>query len=110
MLLFNIKLSNRGKIFYWFFELSHFLMGFLIASFIYTTFLTNNLFIILVVMAISVLWEFGEYIVIKSSWINNFIKKLNYHIDKENFKDILLDLILDFSGAVVFIILRFIFF
>lgn len=84
LLLFNIKLSNRGKIFYWFFELSHFLMGFLIAGFIYTTFLTNNLFIILVVIAISVLWEFWEYIATRSSRTNHFIKKLNYYIDFDN--------------------------
>mgnify|MGYP001608686070 FL=1 len=105
LLLFNIKLSRRGAMFYWFFELSHFLMGFLIASLTYLTFSTNNITVILCVIASSVLWEFWEYVAIKFLWLNNFIKKLfNYHIDKQTFNDTLLDLILDLSGAIFFIV------
>ena len=110
LLLLNIKLSNRGKIFYWFFELSHFLMGFLIASLIYVTFSTNNITIILGVILLSVLWEFWEYVATKFYGLNNFIKKLfNYYIDKQTFKDTSLDLILDLGGAIFFIVLQSIF-
>jgi len=110
LLLLNIKLSNRGKIFYWFFELSHFLMGFLIASLIYTTLSTNNAVIILGVTTLSVLWEFWEYVATKFYGLNNFIKKLfNYHIDKQTLNDTSLDLILDLSGAIFFIVLQSIF-
>jgi len=110
LLLLNIKLSNRSKILYWFFELSHFLLGFLIASLIYVTFSTNNITIILGVILLSVLWEFWEYVATKFYGLNNFIKKLfNYYIDKQTFKDTSLDLILDLSGAVFFIVLQSIF-
>lgn len=108
LLLLNIKLSNRGKKFEWFFEISHFLMGFLIAGFIYTTISTNNLFILFGVMVVGILWEFWEYSATKFYWLNNFIKKLNYNIDRESIKDIYLDLSLDLSGALVFVILKFI--
>lgn len=82
---------------YWFFELEHFFGGFFVAMFLMN--FTDSVILIFAWLAIiTFLWELTEYLIFK------FRKsaKLN-----PGWKDTILDIILNFSGAAVFIFINF---
>lgn len=101
--LFVVSLSKYGNKLYWFFELAHFLGGFFMAMFL-SNFFSSQLFILLGVFMVGLLWELWELIVNKSNKLQQFlIKHFSYYIDKITWPDTLLDLFLDILGALVFI-------
>lgn len=107
LLVINIRFGRYGQDYYWFFEFSHFLMGFLIASFLFSSIHISNTKIVSVVLIVGILWEFWEYISYNFLSVSRFIKKhFNYFSEKQILWDTVLDLILDLSGALFFIILH----
>ena len=107
LLILNIRFSRYGNRFYWFFQLSHLLMGFLMSGFLHSELFLNYLQIISMVLLIGLAWELWEYVAVHSYLISKFIKKhLDYSIDKEGLKDNLFDLLLDLGGALLFLLLK----
>lgn len=100
-----ISLSKYGNKLYWFFESAHFIGGFFIAMF-FSNFSFENGSTIVLVLLIGMLWEAGELVVNKDRRIQQFlINKFNYYIDRETTPGIILDLFLDFLGAITFLYL-----
>jgi hypothetical protein len=87
---------------YWFFELAHFLGGFLTAFFL-SIFFQDIRTILIGVFFIGFFWELEEFIVNKSEWIKSFMAKRNIRQGPFTIPDTLLDLFLDVLGAFIFI-------
>jgi len=91
---------------YWFFESLHFLSGFFLAMFL-SNFTDSKIFIFLGIATVSFLWEIAEYLIGKVPELSiNFKKafslKKNMNLQPK-LQDTILDIILNFAGAVVFI-------
>lgn len=88
---------------YWFDETLHFLGGFFVAMFL-SNFINSWQVIFLGLAVISFLWEFAEYLLVKISYLSKLFRK-SFHTKPEwKLNDTLLDLFLNFSGAIVFIL------
>lgn len=76
---------------YWFFELEHFLGGFFMAMFL-SNFANSIVSIFIGLAVITFLWELAEYLIARS-------RKSNVN---PGWKDTMLDVILNFVGAIIF--------
>lgn len=104
-LLFGTK-YGFGFRHYWFFELEHFLGGFFIAMFLAN--FTDSLILIFIGLgAVSFLWELTEYLIKRFKKSENFMKK-TFDVKNVNpgWKDTILDIFLNFLGAIVFITVK----
>ena len=102
LVLVNITLSRNGKKLYWFYEISHFLGGFLLAG-LFINFFGGGM-ALLAVLVIGTLWEVHEVVVSKNKKIKSFLEnKFKYHIIPPTFSDTGLDLFLDVLGASVYL-------
>ncbi len=87
---------------YWFFELMHFLGGFFVAMFL-ASFLGSRLLILLGLAVVTFIWELAEYMLDKISAASRYFKKtFRANSTRYDFKDTILDIILNFAGAIVF--------
>ena len=103
--LFGMKFGF-GFRHYWFFEVEHFLGGFFITMFLAN--FTDSLILIFVGLGVaSFLWELFEYLMARFKKSKSYMKK-TFHIKNVNpgWKDTTLDIILNFSGAIVFITVK----
>jgi len=89
---------------YWFFEFSHLAAGFTIAAFL-SNFLMATAQIIIGAAFVGLIWEAGEIIIDKSEQIKNFLNKLNIRQGPITFLDTILDLGLDVTGALIFVLI-----
>ncbi len=103
--LVNSRLSKYGQKYYWFFELSHFLAGLLIAI-ILSYYINSSLLILVIVFLVGILWEIIEYLFHRNSYLNYVLKKLGFNSDYPNLKDTILDIFLDLLGACTLLILK----
>ena len=104
-ILFGIK-YGFGFRHYWFFEFEHSWGGFFIAMFLAN--FTDSLILIFVGLGIaSFIWELMEYLIARFKKSKNYMKK-TFHIKnvQPEWKDTTLDIILNFSGAIVFIVVK----
>lgn len=94
---------------YWFFETEHFLGGFFVAMFL-SNFTSSVVFVFVSLAVITFLWELLEYLISQFQKSVNYMKK-TFHLKSvaTSWKDTILDIILDFSGAAVFIMIKFLF-
>ena len=94
---------------YWFFEAEHFLGGFFVAMFL-SNFTSSVIFIFVSLAVITFLWELSEYLISRFRKSEKYMKK-TFHLKSvaTSRKDTILDIILNFSGAAVFIIITFLF-
>ena len=109
VLILNIVVGlflGFGKGHYWFFELMHFLGGFFVAMF-FANFTSSIVMIFSALAIVTFLWELGEYILDKIPTASRFFKK-TFRTDstKYDFKDAILDIVLNFAGATAFLYLR----
>lgn len=94
---------------YWFFEAEHFLGGFFVAMFL-SNFTGSIISIFIGLAIVTFLWELAEYLISQFQKSANYMKK-TFHLKSvaTSRKDTILDIILNFSGAAVFIIIKFLF-
>lgn len=92
----------KEKKVYWFFELSHFLGGFLIALFL-SNFSDDALNILYGVFLVGLFWEVYELTIDRSKKIRTFLSKFGIRQSLMTLPDTLLDLFLDMLGAFIFI-------
>ena len=91
-----------GKRHYWFFELEHFLGGFFVAMF-FANFTDSTRLILLGVAVVSAVWESAEYLVAKIPRVSEYLKMASHQRSvMPEWKDTVLDIILNFAGAFVF--------
>lgn len=103
--LINVYLGRFKLRFYWFFELSHFIGGFLVAMLL-SNFFSEVWLVILGTMTVGLLYEIWEIIIVKNSKISNFLeRKFKYYVMGVTPADTLLDISLDFAGVILFVIL-----
>ena len=90
---------------YWFFEMLHFVAGLFMAMFL-SNFFRSNATVLIGVGVVVFLWELAEYLIAKTPRTAKYIKKefKRKNITPE-WKDTVLDIVLDFAGALVFIYL-----
>src|SRR3989344_2032039 len=88
---------------YWFFEAEHFLGGFFVAMFL-SNFTDSVVSIFLGLVIVTFLWELSEYLISQFQKSANYMKK-TFHLKSvaTSWKDTILDIILNFFGAAVFI-------
>lgn len=88
---------------YWFDETLHFLGGFFVAMFL-SNFTNSWQMILLGLVGISFLWELAEYLLVKIKVLSKLFRK-SFHT-KPEYKpgDTVLDLCLNFAGALIFIL------
>jgi len=101
-LVFGIK-YGFGFRHYWFFEILHFLGGFFVAMFLVN--FTNSVASIFIGLAvITFLWELVEYLIACFRKSADYMKK-TFKVKNINpgWKDTILDIILNFTGAAVFV-------
>lgn len=110
MLAFALLVALYGVNFYigrrfpykkvhWFFEVSHFLAGFLLAAF-FADFFVSAFDVVLAAVLVGLLWELFEVITDRVSWLRHVMKP-----GPITPADTLLDLILDAAGALLFTVL-----
>lgn len=88
---------------YWFFEALHFLGGFFVAMF-FSNFFQSPAAILTGLGVIIFLWELTEYLIAKISRSAKYLKKTFKQKNiTPGWKDTILDVFLDFAGALVFI-------
>ena len=91
-----------GNRHYWFFEILHFLGGFFVAMF-FSNFFRSAIFIFTGLGIVTILWESTEILIAKIPVLSNFVKKKLRQKDvKPKLSDTILDIILNFTGAIVF--------
>ena len=104
LILINVTLSRKGKKLYWFYEISHFLAGFVLAG-LFVNFLGEKS-VLLAVLTVGIFWEVHEVVVSKNKKIKSFLEnKFKYYIIPPTFSDTGLDLFLDVFGAMVYLYL-----
>lgn len=93
---------------YWFFEAEHFLSGFFLAMFL-TNFISSKILIFTGIAIASFLWETAEYLLGKNQKLSANFKKIFNLVKNVNTRpkwpDTILDVILNFAGAAVFVYL-----
>lgn len=104
-LMFGIK-YGFGFRHYWFFETLHFLSGFFMAMFL-ANFTSSKILIFLGIALVSFLWETTEYLIGKIPKLSSQLKKTfdlrrNMNL-RPKWQDTVLDIILNFAGAAVFV-------
>lgn len=88
---------------YWFDETMHFLGGFFVAMFL-SSFTHSWQIIFLGLAGISFLWELAEYLLVRIKALSKLYEK-EFHTKPEyKFGDTMLDLFLNFIGAMIFIL------
>ncbi len=92
-LLFGMKLKFSYR-HYWFFELEHFLGGFFVAMFL-SNFVGSIIAIFSGLAIVTLVWEVTEYLIAR------FRKSI-----APKWKDTILDIFLNFLGAIIFILLK----
>ncbi len=87
---------------YWFYELLHFVGGFFVTMFL-SNFTNFWQMILLGLVGVSFFWELGEYLLVKIRSLSKLFRK-EFHT-KPEYKsgDMVLDLFLNFAGALVFL-------
>ena len=96
-------LLGFGRKHYWFFELLHFLGGFFVAMF-FANFFSSRASILLGLTAVTLLWELMEYLIAKIPTLSRrFQKTFRTGDTKYDLKDTILDVFLNFVGALLFI-------
>lgn len=104
-LTFGIK-YGFGFSNYWFFETLHFLSGFFLAMFL-ANFTESKILIFAGIAIASFLWETAEYLLgripkLSARFRKTFDLKKNIDIQPK-WQDTILDVILNFTGAAVFV-------
>lgn len=104
-LAFGIK-YDFGFRHYWFFEALHFLGGFFLVM-LSANFTDSKILIFIVIAIVSFLWEASEYLLgkipkLSASFKKTFSLKKNMNIQPK-WQDTILDIILNFTGAAVFV-------
>ncbi|GEM_PF-2834964 len=91
---------------YWFFEALHFLGGFFLAMFL-ANFTSLKILIFIGIAVTSFFWEVAEYLIWKNQKLSSSFKKtfdLKKSISlKPKWQDTVLDVVLNFAGAAVFV-------
>lgn len=104
-LMFGIKYGFGFK-HYWFFETLHFLSGFFLAMFL-ANFTDSKILIFIGIVVVSFFWEMSEYLIGKIPNLSDGFKKtfdLKKSINlKPKWQDTVFDIILNFSGAAIFV-------
>lgn len=95
-----------GFRYYWFFEILHFLGGFFIAMFL-ANFIDSKILIFVGIAIVGFLWEIAEYLIgkipkLSASFKETFDLKKNINV-KPKWQDTVLDVILNFAGAAIFV-------
>lgn len=94
-----------GQRHYWFFEVLHFLGGFFMTMFFYGLYPSRG-FALLALLVVTILWESLEVMIDKiPSWSRFARSNLRAESTKVSSWDTVLDVILNFSGAVAFFLL-----
>lgn len=104
-LMFGIK-YGFGLRHYWFFEVLHFLGGFFLAMFL-ANFTDLKILIFAGIAIVSFLWETAEYLLgkipkLSAGFKKTFDLKKNINLQPK-WQDTILDVILNFTGATVFV-------
>lgn len=88
---------------YWFFEMLHFLGGFFMAMF-FSSFFQSVVLILAGLAAVTFLWELAEFLIAKIPAASEYVER-KFRLNSVDFewKDTVLDIFLNFSGAVLFI-------
>ena len=89
----------------WFFETMHFLGGFFVAMF-FSNFTSSTYLILAYLCIVIFLWELMEILNARIPLLTKFIKKtikLKLEDITPKWRDTVLDIILDFAGALLFI-------
>lgn len=91
---------------YWFFELEHFLGGFFVAMFL-MNFTDSIIFVFTGLAIITFLWELIEYLISRFQKSASYMKK-TFAVKNLNpgWEDTVLDLVLGFLGATIFIAIK----
>lgn len=98
--------SSFGKKYSWVFPLLHFFTGFLLA-FLFNKYFGNKIAVLFLVFCVGLLWEIYEIAVDKIKFLKNVFKKyLNIADTSLSLKDTLADLVLDISGAILFLLIK----
>ena len=104
-LMFGIK-YGFGFRHYWFFDTLHFLSGFFLAMFL-ANFTDSKILIFVGIAAVSFLWETAEYLIGKIPKLSIGFKKafdLKENVNLQpKWPDTILDVILNFAGAAIFV-------
>ena len=88
---------------YWFFESLHFLGGFFVASF-FSNFFNSSVWILIGLSIVVFLWESAEVLVAKIPVSARYLRKTFKQKDAmPKLWDTVLDITLDFIGALIFI-------
>ena len=104
LFVFNIISMYFGFGFrhYWFLETLHFLGGFFVAMFL-SNFTHSWQMILLGLACISFVWELAEYLLVRIKYLSKLFRK-EFHTKPEyKLGDTILDLFLNFAGALVFL-------
>ena len=90
---------------YWVDETMHFLGGFFMAMFLANFFQSTNLILIGLAL-VTFLWELAEVLLPKASKLVKYLKKnFKQKVEKPRIGDTIFDIVLNFSGALLFIYL-----
>ena len=88
---------------YWFFETLHFLGGFFVAMF-FSNFFQPTALILMNLGIVIFLWESAEIFIAKIPLFTKWVKKTFRQKDiTPRWRDTILDIVLDFAGALTFI-------
>ena len=100
----NIIFSYKENKFYWLYEASHFVGGFLLAA-LFLNFFDRKL-ILLFVLTTSILWEVYEFLINKNIKIKKYLENnFRYYVTPPIFSDTVLDILLSVLGAVFYLYL-----
>lgn len=91
---------------YWFFQTEHFISGFFLVMFLFS-FSISKAYILIALGILGILWECFEYAVVYSPTLPDFIAHfLQIDAPSLTWQDTIFDVILDFSGGFLFILLN----
>ena len=96
----NMKYENG----HWLFEIFHLLAGFFVAMF-FSGFTESELLIVLATMGVGIFWETLEILIHVFPKLRTMLFKIKFKQGPITLADTILDLILDFSGALLFVLL-----
>lgn len=88
---------------YWFFQTLHFLGGFFVAMF-FSSFFQSAGLVLASLGIVTVLWELVEFILASVPMLSRYVKK-RFRLKSVDYEwaDALFDIVLNFSGALVFL-------
>lgn len=89
---------------HWFFELSHFMSGFLVAA-IFANFISDKPQIVLATLWIGLVYEIYELAIVKFPSVRKLLTKMHLKMGPITPADTLLDILLDLAGAILFVTL-----